>query len=240
MRRVLVTGGSRGVGWAVCRRLVGDGWQVMACARRSTREVTELARSHPDQFQFDAVDLGDPVARKRWVKAAGMGEGIDALVVNAAVGLEGLLSLTSEQALRECVELNLVVAMLLAREAVKGMLARGRGGSLVFVSSVAARTGLRGLSVYTATKGGLVAFSRSLARELGARGIRSNCVLPGFLETEMSASLGEAQRAQVLRRTALGRLGQGEDVAGAVSYLLSDDARQVTGTELVVDGGMTC
>src|SRR5690606_6564358 len=133
----------------------------------------------------------------------------------------------------------LTSVMLLAREVIKGMLARGRGGSLVFISSIAARTGLSGLSVYSATKGGLLAFSRALSREYGARGIRSNCVLPGFLETEMSATLSEEARERLKRRTPLHRLGQAEDVAGLVFFLLSDDARHITGGEYVVDGGMT-
>jgi len=120
---------------------------------------------------------------------------------------------------------------------VKGMLGSGRGGSVVFISSVAARTGFSGLSVYGATKGALVSFSKALAREYGRKGIRSNCVLPGFLDTEMSASLGEDQRKRLVRRAALGRLGQVEDVTGAVRFLLSDEAGYVTGTEVVVDGG---
>ena len=138
--------------------------------------------------------------------------------------------------MRQTLDVNLLAPMLLAKQVVKGMLPRG--GSLVFVSSVAAVTGLSGLTVYGATKGALVAFSRAVAREYGERGIRSNCVLPGFLETEMSASLEEAQRVRLRRRTALGRLGQVEDVVGAVSFLLSPAAAFVTGTELIVDGGM--
>jgi 3-oxoacyl-[acyl-carrier protein] reductase len=114
-----------------------------------------------------------------------------------------------------------------------------RGGSLVFVSSVAARTGFSGLSVYAATKGALVSFSKVLAREYGGRGIRSNCVLPGFLETDMSATLSVEQRERLRRRSPLGRLGAVGDVVGAVRYLLSDEARFVTGTELVVDGGFS-
>jgi 3-oxoacyl-[acyl-carrier protein] reductase len=184
-----------------------------------------------------AADLSRSEDLSRVVQEARLLDGVDGFVANAALGTEGLLTLTSERALRECVEVNLVSVMLLAREVVKGML--GRGGSLVFVSSVAATTGMSGLSVYSATKGGLVSFSRSLAREYGERGIRSNCVLPGFLETEMSASLGVDERERVARRTALKRLGQPEDVVGAVTFLLSDASRYVTGTELVVDGGLT-
>jgi 3-oxoacyl-[acyl-carrier protein] reductase len=164
---------------------------------------------------------------------------LDGFVANAAVGLDGMLTMTAEADLRRCVELNLVAPMLLAREVIKGMLAAGRAGSLVFVSSVAARTGFTGLSVYGATKGGLVAFARSLAREYGERGIRANSVLPGFLATEMTAGLDQGRRSAIVRRTALKRLGETGDVAGAVAFLLSDEASYVTGTEIVIDGGMT-
>jgi 3-oxoacyl-[acyl-carrier protein] reductase len=114
-----------------------------------------------------------------------------------------------------------------------------RGGTLLFVSSVAARTGLSGLAAYSAAKGGLVSFSRTLAREYGQRGIRSNVILPGFIDTEMSKSLSEADRARVTRRTAAQRLGKVDDVVGSVSFLLSDEARYITGAEFVVDGGLT-
>ena len=127
--------------------------------------------------------------------------------------------------------------LFLAREVIKGMLERG--GSLVFISSVAARTGFSGLAVYSATKGALVSLSRAIAREYGERGIRSNCILPGFLETDMNQDVDAETRARLARRTALKRLGQPEDVVGCVSFLISDAARYLTGAEIVVDGGMT-
>jgi 3-oxoacyl-[acyl-carrier protein] reductase len=104
---------------------------------------------------------------------------------------------------------------------------------------LAARTGLSGLAAYSATKGGLISFSRALAREYGEKGIRSNTILPGYIETEMSQGVGGEERQRLARRTALKRLGNVEDMVGAVSFLLSDRARYITGTELVVDGGMT-
>lgn len=239
MKRVLITGMSRGLGLAVGRSLLERGWSVVGVARRRSSAMESLAAVHPGRFEFHEIDLGAADGVALLVERARVLEGLDALVANAALGMEGLLTLTRESAMRECVELNLVSPMLLAREVLKGMLAAGRGGSLVFVSSVAARTGLAGLSVYSATKGGLVAFARSLAREYGERGIRVNSVLPGFLETEMTAGLEAGRRQAVIRRSALKRLGRAEDVVGAVLYLLSEDATHVTGTEIVVDGGLT-
>jgi 3-oxoacyl-[acyl-carrier protein] reductase len=237
MKRVLVTGGSRGLGLAICRRLLEEEWQVVTCSRRLSSELEREQQAFPGRIQHVAVDLTDPASSRELAQKACVLDGLDGFVANAAIGTEGLLTLTSEESLRQCIEVNLVATLLLARQVVKGMLYRG--GSLVFVSSVAARTGFAGLSVYAATKGALVAFSRTLAREYGERGIRCNCVLPGFIETAMSASLSGENRERLARRTPLRRLGEVDDVVGAVRFLLSDEARFMTGTEIVVDGGLS-
>ena len=239
MKRVLITGGGRGLGLTVSRTLLDRGWSVVGVSRRRTADVAALEAASEGRYAFFEADLSESAALRTVVERAGVMEGLDGFVANAAVGLDGMLTMTAEADLRRCVELNLVAPMLLAREVIKGMLTAGRGGSLVFVSSVAARTGFAGLSVYGATKGGLVAFARSLAREYGERGIRANSVLPGCLETEMTAGLDEGRRSVIVRRTALKRLGETGDVAGAVAFLLSDEASYVTGTEIVIDGGMT-
>ena len=239
MKNLLLTGGSRGLGLAVCRRMLADGWRVVTVSRKPTPELERLMEEAGGRLEYIACDLGAPGAVGELSAKAGLLDGVDGFVANAAIGTEGLLTLLGEEAIRRTVEVNLTATMLLAREVVKGMLGSGKAGSLVFISSVAARTGFSGLSVYAATKGAIVAFSKTLAREYGRKGIRSNCVLPGFLDTEMSASLGEEQRKRLARRAALGRLGEVEDVTGAVRFLLSDEARYVTGTELVVDGGST-
>jgi len=236
-KRILVTGGSRGLGLAICQCLLADGLEVITASRRPSPQLTALRSSYPRQLEYYTIDFADVTAASTLAQSARLLEGVDGFVANAAIGTEGLLTLTSECALRECVQVNLTAPMLLAREVIKGML--NRGGSLVFIASVAARTGLSGLAAYSATKGGLVSFSRALAREYGSKGIRSNAVLPGFLETEMSDSLGEEDRQRLTRRTALKRLGTVEDVVSVVTFLLSDAARYVTGTEVVVDGGLT-
>ena len=210
---------------------------MVTTSRHSTPELEALIAHSDGRLDHRRVDFGRGDELESFLGTGDFLEGYDGYVANAGVGTEGLLTLTSEKTLRACVEINLIAPILIARQVVKGML--GKGGSLVFIASVAARTGLSGLSVYAATKGGLVSFSRSLAREYGDRGIRSNSVLPGFLATDMTSTLASAQRERVARRTALRRIGAVEEVAGVVSFLLSDEARFVTGTEVVVDGGFT-
>lgn len=237
MKRALVTGGSRGLGLAICRRLLTDGWRVVTASRQLSPGLANLMAANEGRLEHICLDFAEPASTRQLSEQARLLEGVDAFVANAAVGTEGLLTLTSERELRASLEINLLAPMLLTREVLKGMLACG-GGSLVFISSVAARTGLSGLVSYSVAKGGLISFSRALAREYGERGIRSNVVLPGFLETEMSRSLSDEKRKQAARRTALKRLGQPDDIVGCVSFLLSDGAQWVTGAEFVVDGGM--
>lgn len=237
MARILVTGGSRGLGLAICRRLAEAGHQVAAVSRKGSPELDRLADQFPGQIENCRADLSKPEEIERLCEQARARDGLAGFVANAAIGTEGLLTLTSRARIEECLQLNLASVILLVREVIKGML--NGGGSLVFISSVTAARGYSGLSVYSATKGALVSFSRSLAREYGGRNIRSNCVLPGFLETEMTATLEPEERRRIERRTALKRLGQPDDIAGAVAFLLSDQARFITGTELVIDGGLT-
>lgn len=225
------------MGLAICRRLLKDGWRVVTTSRTVTAELADLMSCFDGQLQHVVVDFGRSDDLTRFLQEPMFLEGYNGFVANAAVGTEGLLTLTGEEALRNCIEVNLVAPMLVARQVIKGML--DKGGSLVFVASVAARVGLSGLSVYSATKGGLVSFSRVLAREYGERGIRSNCVLPGFMATDMTATLDQEQQKRVARRAALKRIGTVDEVANVICYLLSDEAQFVTGTEVVVDGGFT-
>lgn len=236
-RRVFLTGASRGLGLAIAGALLEEGWHVTATARSQGLGLSGLGERWPGQLRFVGADLGDPEDVQKLVMEAGLMDGYDAFVSNAGIGMDGLLSLMSVEEIHLGVQVNLMAPMVLARACIKGML--GKGGALVFIGSVAAKTGFSGLAAYGATKAGLAGLSRGLAREYGVRGIRSNCVLPGFLATDMTAGLDEARQGQLRRRTPLGRLGEAGDVVGAVRFLVSDAARHVTGAEITVDGGMT-
>jgi 3-oxoacyl-[acyl-carrier protein] reductase len=155
------------------------------------------------------------------------------------VATVGVLSLLRESQIEQAIATNLRGTLTLTRLVLRQMRLRGGGGSIVNISSVVGLRGYRGMAVYAATKGGIDAFTRALARELGSWGIRVNSVAPGYLRTEMSETLKEAQLGKILRRTPLGRLGVPEDITGPVKFLLSDESAFVTGQVLVVDGGIT-
>lgn len=238
MQRILVTGCSRGLGFAIAADFLAAGHRVYGCARHHSVGVNQLEMLGGERFQFSHCDFGDSDAMAGLCRTFPILDGMDVVVFNAAVGTEGILATMKESDLRHSMDVNLISPMILAREVIKGMLILGRG-RLIFISSVAARTGFRGLSVYASAKAGLLGFSKSLAREYGARGIRSNVILPGFIETDMSAGLHGCQLESIQRRIPLGRLGQSGDVVGLVRFLASSEADYINGAEFTLDGGMT-
>ncbi len=240
-RSVLVTGGSRGLGASIVQSFLEAGDSVATCSRAST-PATDAWATDPgtaERFHHQAVDLADPAACESFVTAAVQRfGGIDVLVNNAGVALEGVLALVRADDVDTVVDLNLKATILLTRLVVRRMLPRG-SGRVINISSVVGLSGYRGLSVYSATKAALDGFSRALARELGSRGITVNSVAPGYMRTEMSHGLDDAQLEQIARRTPAGRLGEPQDVAAAVRFLASPEAAFITGHVLVVDGGLT-
>jgi 3-oxoacyl-[acyl-carrier protein] reductase len=234
----VISGGSRGLGLALVEALVARGDRVATFSRGGSAALDALVAARPEQLLAARLDAGDPAAVRGFVAAVVERFGrIDHCVANAAVAHEGVLATTADADIEALLAVNLGGAIVLVRECVRQLLVQGRGGSVVLVSSVVAARGSPGLAVYAATKGGLEAFGRSLARELGPRDIRVNAVAPGFLETELSATLGEADRARIVRRTALGRLGTPADVVGAVTFLTSPASAFITGQVLAIDGG---
>ena len=238
MRNVLVTGGSRGVGLAIAKRLAADGFRVFALARRESPEL-EAAHAAQPQIGFVPFDLSQLELIADLVRDLKAEHGpLYGLVNNAAMGTEGLLSNMHNSDIEKLVRLNTLSPMILTKYAVRGMMLGG-GGRIVNISSIVAENGASGLSVYAATKASLLGFTRSLAREMGKLNVTVNAVAPGFMETEMTQSMSEAQREKIARRSALRRLVDVDDVAHAVSYLMSDGASNVTGTVLTVDAGNT-
>ncbi len=239
MRNVIVTGGSRGLGLAICRRLVADGFRVVAVARKESDELRAEIAASDGALNFAALDLADldaiPDFALRMKKAFGAPYG---LVNNAGLGTEGLLATMHNSQIEMLTRVNVTAPVILSKYVVRNMMSAG-GGRIVNISSVIASTGYNGLSVYGATKAALVGFTKSLSREVGRMGVTVNAVAPGFIETEMTASLDADDRAKIAGRAALRRLAAPEDVANAVAFLLDDKARNVTGTVLTVDAGAT-
>jgi 3-oxoacyl-[acyl-carrier protein] reductase len=240
-RVALITGGSKGLGAGLVDAFLDAGYCVSTCARSETDQVRKWAEGPEtkDRFHFTAADLSDPVAAESCVKeAAARWDRLDVLVNNAGMAREGVVGLFGNEAIDQVIDLNLKGTVYVTRAASRIMLAH-RSGAIVNISSVVGISGYRGLSVYGATKAGLDAMTRSLARELGSRGITVNGVAPGYLKTEMSAGLEGQQLDQITRRTPVGRLGDPEDVARAVLFLVDPANTYITGEVLVVDGGLT-
>jgi 3-oxoacyl-[acyl-carrier protein] reductase len=243
VRSVVVTGASRGLGLGIARRLAASGFRVVAVARTQgdglTAAMAEAAQDGAGSLHFQPCDLADlaalPALAKELRRAFGPLYG---LVNNAGLGTSGMLATMQDSQIERLVRLNLVSPMTLTKYLVRPMMA-AQSGRIVSISSVVASTGYSGLSVYSATKAALVGFTRSLAREVGSLGITVNAVAPGFIETDMTSALSRAQRVQIARRSALGRLPDAEDVAASVGFLLSDQARNITGTVMTVDAGTT-
>jgi 3-oxoacyl-[acyl-carrier protein] reductase len=243
MRNVLVTGGSRGLGLGITRVLAGSGFRVIAVARREGDHLPavreQVARDGMGDVHFRAFDLEDVGGMAGLVKSLVREFGaFHGLVNNAGLGTAGLLAAMPGVEIERLVRLNVISPVTLTKYVVRSMMT-GRDGRIVNVSSVVAATGYGGLSVYSATKASLEGFTRSLARELGPLGITVNAIAPGFVDTEMTHDLSEAQRAKIARRSALQRMAEVADIAHAVDFLFSDRACNITGTVMTVDAGNT-
>ena len=242
-RNVLVTGGSRGLGVAIAKQLVGAGYGVIAVARRAGKEVTaavaDSGRAGKGTLAFEPFDLGNIEQIPDMVRKLRKDFGpLYALVNNAALGTDGVLATMHNSQIEELVRVNMLSPIVLTKYVARAMMADG-AGRIVNVASIVGFTGYSGLSVYSATKAAMLGFTRSLAREVGRLGVTVNAVAPGFLDTEMTHGMAEEQRRKIVGRSALRRLAGVDDVANAVEYLLGDKARNISGTVLTVDAGAT-
>jgi 3-oxoacyl-[acyl-carrier protein] reductase len=244
MRNVIVTGGSRGLGLGISLKLQDDGFRVIAIARKESSELTaataQAESSSPGSLHFMPFDLADVDGIADLVKGIRKAFGpIFGLVNNAGISAEGMLAMMQNSQIEQLIRVNTLSPIVFTKQVVRSMLADGEAGRIVNVTSIIASTGYSGLAVYGATKASLAGFTRSLAREVGRTGITVNAVAPGFVATEMTRGLTPEQKEQLVRRSALRRLAEVEDVANAVAFLLSDRAKNITGTTVTVDAGST-
>jgi 3-oxoacyl-[acyl-carrier protein] reductase len=240
MRNVLVTGGSRGIGLAIARRLAGAGYHVTAVARRESEDLQRAMHEvGGDRLHFKPFDLSQVDAIPAFVRGVrGEFGAIYGLVNNAGTSSEGLLATMHNSAIEAQIRLNVLSPVILTKYVARQMMADG-AGRIVNISSVIATTGYNGLSVYGATKAAAIGFTRSLAREVGKLGITVNAIAPGFIETELTRGLSDEDLQRIAGRSALRRLPEPADVAAMVEYLLGDGGRNITGTVLTVDAGNT-
>lgn len=238
----LVTGGSRGIGRATVLRLAQDGYDVAFCyqsdeeaARQLEKEVETLGR----RVLARRADVCDTAAVRELVSGTEQALGpIDAAVTAAGITRDNPLVMMADEEWHQVLDVNLNGVYNLCRASVFSMMKR-RTGVIVNISSVAGVYGNATQTNYSASKAGIIGFSRALAKEVGRYGIRANVVAPGFIDTDMTSSLSGSVREKALETIPLGRLGQAEEVADMVSYLVSDRAAYVTGAVLQIDGGIT-
>lgn len=241
MTVVFVTGGSRGLGKAFVKDLLVHGYKVATLSRTRTPFIDEMVATYPaTHFMWEEIDATDTKKVAVYIDTVHHKLGkIYGLINNAGVAADGVLTMMSDEEMDKVLSLNLESVIKITQATIKKMLL-SKSGCIINISSIIGIRGYSGLSVYSATKAGLDGFSRALARELGSRNIRVNSVAPGYIDTEMSSALSPEQRGQIIRRTPLNRLGTVEDITGIVRFLLSDEARFITGQTIVVDGGITC
>jgi 3-oxoacyl-[acyl-carrier protein] reductase len=231
-KRALVTGASKGIGRAITEELARAGAEVVVGYRTGAEEAEALAT----EIEGRAVqaDVSNAEEAARLVEEAG---DLDILVNNAGLTRDGLLARMSDDDWRAVIETNLSSVFYTCRAVCRPMMKR-RSGSIVNISSIVGVHGNWGQTNYGASKAGIIGFTKSLARELGSRGVRANVVAPGYVRTQLTDVLPEEATAAMLGNTPLGRLGEPNDVAGAVRFLCSDEASFITGDVLLVDGGL--
>ena len=228
---VIISGGSRGLGLTLVRHYLSKGHNVASFSRKRSDAVSTLAQDHPSSFQFTEVDAAHAESLRQFVADVKTRfEKIDSLINNAGLAHDRVLPLMTDDQIEQMLDVNLKASLILSRECARIMLTQSKG-------TIIAQRGFSGLAAYAATKAGMIGMTKSLARELGPRGIRVNAVAPGFLDTEMSGSLEDRQRDQIIRRTPLGRLGTTEDVVSTVHFLTSEASQFITGQVITVDGG---
>ena len=235
----LVTGCSRGVGLEICRVLLSQGHTVFGISRSHTDAFKALSDIFPERVRFKSIDLGESnnIRGRIFKDFIGNDITLHGYVNNAAMAYDDIVTNLDLSKLKTMYEVNVITPMMMTKYVLRNMLLHHTKGSIVHISSVSAHTGYKGLAMYASSKGALEAFSKDTAREWGERGIRSNVVVPGFMETAMSSTLTSEQKDRIYRRTSLKSATDALSVAETVAFLLSEKACSITGQNIHVDNG---
>jgi len=236
---ILLTGASKGLGFKTTESLLKKGWTIYAISRSKTENLNELLLQYPDNLKWLQYDLADgenirQTVFKDWI---GFDTPIHGFVNNAALAYDDIITNLNLVSLEKMYHVNVFTPMMLTKFVLRQMLLHNIKGSIVHISSICVHTGYKGLSMYASTKGALEAFSKNTAREWGEVGVRSNCLVAGFMETEMSSSLSENQKNRIYQRTSMKKPVDVNSVAETIKFLLSDEANSITGQNIHVDNG---
>jgi len=236
---ILLTGISKGVGISTARVLLNKGFTVYGISRSFTEDLEKLIEEYPGNVKWLSYDLTDStnVREKIFKEWVTFQVPIHGFVNNAAQAYDDIVTNLNAESLERMYKVNVFTPMMITKFAIRHMLLHHVPGSVVHISSISVHTGYKGLAMYASTKGALEAFSKNTAREWGEVGIRSNCIVAGFMETEMSSSLTEDQKNRIYQRTSLKKPTNLNSVANTISFLLSDDAASITGQNIFVDSG---
>lgn len=236
---VLITGVSKGLGLKTTETALKNGWTVYGLSRSKTEKLDALLKQYPNQFKWLKYDLVETEGIRQevfkdWI---GLDTPIHGFVNNAALAYDDIITNLNLDSLEKMYHVNVFSPMMLTKLVLRQMLLHNTKGSIVHLSSISVHTGYKGLSMYASTKGALEAFSKNTAREWGEKGIRSNCLVAGFMETEMSSTLSDIQKNRIFNRTSLKKPVNVYSVADTIRFLLSDKAKSITGQNIHVDNG---
>lgn len=239
MQSLVITGTSSGLGLSLCRELLKENYKIIAIARRKSKEFEDLEKEYSDKLFYKEFDFNDVANIKHLVKEIKKEHGnVYGLINNAAVGHDGILGTMHEKQISELIRVNIEAPILLSKYISRQMLLN-QDGRIINIGSIIASTGFNGLSVYAATKASMSGFTKSLARELGKANITVNTIAPGYMQTAMTSSLKGEKLESIKRRSPLGHLAKVEDISSMAKFLLSCEAKNITGTTFTVDAGST-
>jgi 3-oxoacyl-[acyl-carrier protein] reductase len=239
MKTILVSGVSRGLGYTIAETLLRHGHRVYGFSRKQSEYVHQLSSTYGDLFAYKEIDLSEPdTFRKKLFLDWGLIDiPLDGFINNAAVAYDDIITNMRLPDLESMFRVNVFSPMMITKGILRNMLLHNRNGSIVHISSISVHTGYKGLSMYAASKGALEAFSKNTAREWGERGIRSNCIVAGFMETDMSGSLTPEQKERIYKRTSLKKATETSSVAETAKFLIEDTSSSISGQNIFVDSG---